>query len=823
MRYDNRGNIMGQIFRVAMHDNLASENLRASASRDAEWTLIWLTQAIFADSSTVATLVDDQGKTRDQIVAAWITALGPTTWDLEGQRFICTNIETEERDINRVRAVEIQQHHRLEPRTPSEEFAESVQFTTKRAEFFVDNILLVLAPNARYVSNDFTVEETIGSQPLIQGLPSRIFRFLLRHYISNAENRSHAIGSGASASLRLVATVLLPIMCEKCSQEALLFGENQENSTGLLILIREVLSESAEEELNRYDDSQTKDRNVEGDTERYEFLKSIASLLLSMLIAVMELGSKLRSTEEEEIIQSFLPVLKRLLVPIDNRASNTKGNLREEAAMADMAAYAMTLIASRASIHPKLRETDNNMTKIAPGSMSMEDRLRRTLKDAETDLGSTQPPIRARGMVSLGKLARGFAGSLLSEQKTPSLILEIKKGSEDVLGDDNEASWIYDVLRLSMVALEDTESYVYLAAVQTIVAVGDLYPQQVLPLISSAIVRGELGSFSTVKINNNATPISLSQEQIIKLAEALIFIIRRRAVTDEYVPAIVSLMLHGTVRADLKKGALDGINNIQVKEQMLIQKATVRYFITGLGSKEEEENEENEVEDENNKLFNQKDFWEERDLRLKTGGPVFDLEEAEVVRSLRISILSELIAESSSAILAPFLKAFVRLVVEALNLDSGSRAVTRSAALLAREVYGKVLTEGWNLTEVVVSGGIADRSSFAAIPFSVALMASGNEEVLCASLKKGSRDASFRNRVIDSTLMTRCREALDLREQAKEKGIFAAAGLVLEERRKLDEMPGIFRDMVSIPADGESSTGADGENNVFQINPIETL
>eukprot|EP00536_Pseudo-nitzschia_multiseries_P019528 jgi/Psemu1/61199/gm1.61199_g len=126
MRYDNRGNIMGQILRVAMHDNLASENLRASASRDAEWTLIWLTQAIFADSSTVATLVDDQGKTRDQIVAAWITALGPTTWDLEGQRFICTNIETEERDINRVRAVEIQQHHRLEPRTPSEEFAESL-------------------------------------------------------------------------------------------------------------------------------------------------------------------------------------------------------------------------------------------------------------------------------------------------------------------------------------------------------------------------------------------------------------------------------------------------------------------------------------------------------------------------------------------------------------------------------------------------------------------------------------------------------------------------------------------------------------------------
>mmetsp|Transcript_7470 Transcript_7470/g.14732 ORF Transcript_7470/g.14732 Transcript_7470/m.14732 type:complete len:452 (-) Transcript_7470:1929-3284(-) len=450
----------------------------------------------------------------------------------------------------------------------------------------------------------------------------------------------------------------------------------------------------------------------------------------------------------------------------------------------------------------------------------MENCLRRILKDAEADLGSTQPPIRARGMVSLGKLARGFAGSLSSEQKAPSLILDLNKAGTFAKGDGVkvDAFWIFEILRLSMVALGDAESYVYLAAVQTIVAVGDLYPRQVLPLIASAIARGELSSLSATKTNNNAASIRLSREQIIKLTEALIFIIRRRAVTDEYVAMIANLMLHGTA------GTVDVFTVIPEKDKVLIQKETEKYFNSGLEYKEG--NQDKEIENgENNTLSSQKDFWEERDIRLKTGGPVFELEETDVVRSLRISVLSELLPESSSAVLAPFLEALVRLVVEAFHLDSESRAMTRSAVLLAREIYAKVLSEGYDLAEVLANAGIADRSSFAAISFSVALVANGAEELLCATLKKGSSDG--RSRVTDPTLMTRCREALDLREQAEEKGIFTAAGLVLEERRKLGELPGIFRGMISVPGDGdgdgEPRIDTDGGKNVFQLNPIETL
>ncbi|VEU36861.1 unnamed protein product [Pseudo-nitzschia multistriata] len=786
-------NILGQILRVAMLTSPSLGETSPSASKDAEWTLLWLTQALYGDDE----------KFRDRIVDAWISALVPTEWDLEGFRFVRTTRAPKALNSGiGAEFLEIKHHHRLEDRSEIEDFAALVESTTERAEFFVNNVLVVLAPNTSIKCTDNSDAKMKPSQstPLSQGLPSRIFRLLLREYIS-CEEKHHTGMSSSSATSRLVATILLPILCEKCPQEQLLFGENRENMIGLVSLIREVLSKLAAAPSDLCASTGTDEKSNEEYTNRYEFLKSIASILLSMLIAVMELGSKLWSLEEEELLRSFLPILKPLSLPIDKHDRNNKDEMREYAAMADMAAYAMAMIACRGSNNSELQEGDMDTTTQKILSHSKEDRLRNILKDAEADLGSTQPPIRARGMVSLGKLARGFAGTLSSTQTIPKLVMELDEAGEVLGGDRAHDFWVYEVLRLSMIALGDSESYVYLAAVQTIVAVGDLCPRHILPLIASAIVVGELDSLSVSKNSINATPIRLSQEQIIKLTEALIFIIRRRAVTDEYVPIIVNLMLHGT--AIIEKDEAVKAARITEKEKKLIHRETAKYFETSVSDDE----------------LNQKELWEERDVLLKTGGPVFDVEETEVVRSLRISILSELLAESSSAAFAPFLKAIVRLVVDALQLQSHSRAVTRSAALLAREVYAKVLSEGWDLSNALAAGGVVDRSSCAVIPVSVALVASGEEEVLCAILKKGSSDSI--SKATDPTLVSRCREALDLRVQAEETGIFTAAILVLEEDKKLGELPGIFRELISVG--GESSLGIDGEKNIFQLNPIEML
>ena len=874
-------NILGQILRVAVPSQRGeSVSLsKAVVSNDAERTLLWLTQAIYAGG------VISNNEEKDRVVATWVSALDQSTWDLEGYYYF-HNMEIKPDGIS-MGIVEVRQHqlHQMEI---MEQFTEMIEVMTERAEFFVNNILLVLAPPDS-TSNDLTTKEDECLPSTLQGFPSRIFRYLLRYYLSGDEkscvnkngNNTNDTTASFTSSLKLITTILLPILCEKCSQEQLLFGDNRENASGLLLLIQEVLSElvaSRRIDLDDDDDdddsySATKDvassslnpavemvLQLDNDKEHQkEFLSSIASILLSMLITVMELGSKLRSTEEEEILQTFLPTLTSLSITDNTKSEDYSSTINDGAAMADMAAYAMALIASRKSV-----SADQGHDKVATSTtvdddLSTRGKLKRTLTKAETDIGSVHPPIRAQGMVSLGRLARGFTGTLLPKEKSPpsSVIQELDE-SGNVVGDnddDNITFLIGEILRLSMVALNDTESYVYLAAIQTIVAVGDLHPRQVLPLVASAIVRGELStlsqpllplSFSSSSLSTPASTIKLSQEQIIKLAEALMFIIRRRAVTNEYVPMIVNLMLYGTstkkennVVSDNQRQ--DGIidddtqpiayqKNIDKKNGTLIQQKTHEYF-TGPQNQggDDDGGEDDDYDDDDTRRQKKEDVWEEQDIRLKTGGPIFDVEEADVVRSLRISVLSELVMSSSSSStssplssgtsIASYCRVFVRLIVDVFHLeDKSSRAVTRSAALLARELYSQLLQEAHNLATALSgtndfsgSGSVNGRSSSSTtdIPFAVALISS-DEELLLATLQNQST-------IDDPTTIARCREAVSIREQADKEGIFVAANLLIEERNKLKELPELFRNMTS-------NTNRDGDNGrIFHLNPVETL
>jgi len=559
-----------------------------------------------------------------------------------------------------------------------------------------------------------------------------------------------------------------------------------------------------------------------------------------------------------------------------------------------MAAYAMALIASRKSVSAADGSSqDHNNRVITPTSsdvdvLSTRDKHRRTITQAKSDLESVQPPIRARGMVSLGRLARGFTGTLSQEVNSSSpsslsaatAIQELDESGNVTRGDDDDdiTFLIGEILRLSMIALNDTESYVYLASIQTIVAVGDLHPRKVLPLVASAIVSGELSLMSqlplplsstlpTTKTTVSSSSIKLSQEQIIKLVEALMFIIRRRAVTDEYVPMIVNLMLYGTSSKNEEKNS--GLYKRQLGQSInaiSIQQETDKYF-----TKAYHQEDDNNNDDDDTRHLKKEDVWEEKDIRLKTGGPIFDVEEADVVRSLRISVLSELVMSSSSSssatTVASYCNLFIRLIVEAFHLDSASRAVTRSAALLGRELYTQLLRESQNLASSIAgnsafgAGGMTNTTATAAteIPFAVALMSS-DEELLLATLQKqlglfetGSTtihsinnnnsnndysadddNSSTGTTVIvdvldDPTTIARCREALSIREQAEKEGIFVAACMVIEERKKINELPELFRNMTtttstnSSNSDGSNCGTSTSPNRIFHLSPVETL
>ena len=778
--------LLGQILRVMVVHN----GEPSAVTGDAEQTLLMLTHAIYAGSSDTSLFASNEEEeiAKDKVVSIWLSALGPTQWDLVGHSYAYKKLPVTGGRV--VETIKVQKHRPLVAPTPMEEFAASVQSTTTRSDFFVDKILLVLAPPS---NSAMSTDENVPSFQTLQGLPSRIFRLLLKQYLSR-DNREHTNGN-----MRLVATVLLPILCEKCSQEQLLFGDHRDNASGLLLLIRQVLSELADARPSEDDNND----------HRHEFLKSIAGILTSLLIALMEVGSKTRSKEEEDLLQSFLPTLQSLSVATsDTYYPEGQNDRKDDAAMADMAAYAMALIASRSFV-----ATDDNKpaTQIL---LSPEDRLRNILEEAEKDLGSTQAPIRAKAMVSLGRLARGFTGALTKEQNVPSLIQELDETGKELSGlDETMANWIERVLELSMVALGDNESYVYLAAIQTIVAVGDLHPRRVLPKIASAIVQSQLqlgGSDTNSGKFHRAEPIQLSQEQVIKLAEALMFIIRRRAVTDEYIPILANLMLRGGSSRTLLTET-SAKNDAPIKQDpQRIQRETDNYFVAGRIQNEETTE---EAPDDGNALT-KKELWEEQDIRVKTGGPVFDIEEAEIVRSLRISVLSELVASSASQAVAPYVGSLTRLAIEALHLEGRSRIVQRSAARLARELYARVLREAIDLSDAL--GDIEDLSASAVAPISIALVES-DEEALSATLRAigSGKSAPNNESVADSTVVARCKEAIGLRDEADQKGVFLASKLVLEEHHKLKELPVLFQGL-DRPSEGNDA-------NAITLNPIETL
>jgi len=699
-------------------------------------------------------------------------------------------------------------------------------------------------------------------------LPSRMFHLLLLIYFSTTSStcstarRTQLLPQsfhGNFESIKMTTMMLLPLLCEICSPASLLMGNISEGSrneegAGVLVIIKLILDgcvsstdtthQSAdashpprkdnattappshndddhsrfrvydaligEAKENQGTKAQATQPNVDDEMpseaiDDMESLFSISSLVLSLLVAMLELGTQRRSQREEEYLQSMIPILHPLAILEPDMQSNHQSDehaiASARAEIAEMASHAMALISSRAiSSSNEIEPTDTT-------NKSPRDMMNERIQQAESDLGSNQPPIRARGVVTLRHIARAYiasGGDILSDDPTSSdhedtvkifrsknvaqnrkgpLIVELSpddKGKDlNTLRDTFRPDMLENLLRISIKSLADSESYVFLAAIQTIVAIGDVCPADVIPKLGHAISIGRITLFrsTTSSQEESSEVINLTSAQRIKLTEALIFTIRRRGPgLYLYVQTLMDCMIYGSRQDGIVLE--DEMPHSTADAEKAIQSETHNFFKQG---------NETHVEDDDDQA-NRKHQLDELRIRVNTGGPIFENEEDDAVRAACISIVSEVITISEPFSIATYVPNLVQLGVNAVRLES-SRPVRRAAALLCRDLYNCALREVENTQE----GGNP------ALSFLVELVSSDELSLQralqrCISGKDVDQNTSegtkvaIKNkiRLFDPATVARCQEALDIRETINQSGNLSVAE-VLSKTRKKDE------------------------------------
>eukprot|EP00644_Phytophthora_capsici_P004499 jgi/Phyca11/110968/e_gw1.19.125.1 len=192
----------------------------------------------------------------------------------------------------------------------------------------------------------------------------------------------------------------------------------------------------------------------------------ILTICLGVVMTILEAGSSHRSDAEEQQLRAMLPVLEVL-------------SRYDRPEVAELASSARAQILSRGATEAA------NANTTQPGKRSFEE----VLREAEQDLASQLVPLRARGVVTLTKLVRQSRSHA------------------------NDADWTARVHALAgvfLLQLHDSESYVFLAAVQGLAALADVHPDVAIPVLVKAL-RDQTNSL----------------ESRIKLSEALLFSAKR--------------------------------------------------------------------------------------------------------------------------------------------------------------------------------------------------------------------------------------------------------------------------------------------------------
>jgi len=518
---------------------------------------------------------------------------------------------------------------------------------------------------------------------------------------------------------------------------------------------------------------QSPDNNV---TEDSRELLSTTSLVLSLLTALLELGSEKRSNADEALLQSILPALATLSSLGGGNISSTANDMEsaqlscELAESAEMASHAMALIASRVGSYTR----DDVLKPLKPNKSRLSSILDQ-ISQAEQDLHSKQPPFRAKGVVSLRHIARSLANIKNSgkSDSVPSISNENLEGGSVVMEiSDTHGELHLSVLkeelaliartlaRICLNSLADSESYVYLASIHTLVAISDVCPSEMMPLMGALVAKGTVSmTVAAASESIITTEVTLSQEQRIKVTEALMFMIRRRG---------HGIFIHGPFLLDMmlfSPKQVQGSNGkVSSRHSHMIQSQTHSYFI---GLDGDDSDNEDEIE--------------ERKIRLNTGGPVFDTEEDDLLRSATISVVCELIAALNPAVIATYCPILVHLATTALRLES-SRPVRRAAAFLSSGIYAlveKEITESgsWNdstTSSMAVALMSADEESLS----NVLRQCVSSDDVDIKKNETSNRAVKGKVRLVDPATQSRCKEALKIRRELEDSGILNAAKLI---------------------------------------------
>jgi Required for nuclear transport of RNA pol II C-terminus 1 len=595
-----------------------------------------------------------------------------------------------------------------------------------------------------------------------------LFRILLIAYIAPegiapAQHENGPPSLFRHAHFQIVPLVCLPVLCEASSLEFLFEADggileiirlvlasvldrltsdsprslrrmSSEQSTGSLFEMCAQLAlangivypEDAENRRTASLDEQ--DEIVAADV---EMLLSVTSIVLSLLISILELGVRNRSYSDEAILQSMAPLLRSMSTRTSIGLSCDDASILHDQ-MSEMASYAAALLATRAApIRNPTSETSS------PRAKSILD----DLACAESDLLSSEPPLRARGMVALRKLVQSQDPYLPTHQHVPG-------------HNQNWTDHLWKVLQLSIRALSDHESFVYLAAVHTIVTVAEADPSVFVPVLGSVIATGRLSE--KLCLNH------VSVEQRVKLSEALCFTIRRRGSFGRELLIVFHLLACGP------KPLETGTNDDKTEAMQL---ATHEYFVL-------EEPFAEYVKEADDQAVDMDEYWKGVDLRARTGGPLFNVEEEEVIRAATITLVAELLSVVSREVTASYCAILMDCCITTLQLES-SRPIRRAGATLSRELYAALVREQ---DDLLCTLSDCSTTNSPRVPLSVAMVA-GREDILCALLRRvvdSNDSADNMGRLHDPATAARCQEALSLRDEAASGGILTAGRIVRE-------------------------------------------
>lgn len=518
---------------------------------------------------------------------------------------------------------------------------------------------------------------------------------------------------------------------------------------------------------------------------------SMSSLCLSLLLTILQLGQQHRVSVEEDYFRRFLPVLKLYAQDLNCDRPMSLEEAAARSSMAEIAAHICVLIVSRDAFEEK-KGKERKEEEDAFGAHC--GKLVKLITQAEQDLGSTMAPIRARGMVSLMRAARAEVN--IRDQKVNSFH-NIHESAQDGyvtlccgIPTISERAWcrcdLEKMLQLALLAIEDKDSFVFLAAVQTLSSLCDVNPQYFLPRLTSAISRGTLENDNTVN-GRKETPIAISISCRVKLCESLMFAIRRRGeALGHYSVNLVDELLRGCRSyaqevKDSVRGLTDAVNFTYSEEQpttsFLIEQQTYEFL--------------------NREVLhydNAADLKEEKHRKVLVGGPIFEAEELDALRSGCFNCLAEVIMILAQPnLVAQFIPRIVFLCLDALRLGKG-RLVRRAAAFLSREVYRAALREG----KMLVSDEVIPHQLFPSL--TMELVTSG-EACLAATLKQLSVSNAITGKsTYDPATDARSTEALQLRQLCEECGFLALASAMAKEReqsdRTLRNAPKIVQEMI---------------------------